>query len=55
MSQEEADQFEQFDNFSAILQMRGWDEAAKDVTVDVEDNKKFADMIRRVLESNGNK
>ena len=49
MSQEEADQFEKLENFSAILQMRGWDEAAKDVSVDVVDNNKYADMIRRLL------
>ena len=49
MSSQEAETFESLTNFSAILEMRNWDERAKDVSVAVIDNEKFKTLIRRVL------
>eukprot|EP00092_Neocalanus_flemingeri_P005783 GFUD01006225.1.p1 GENE.GFUD01006225.1~~GFUD01006225.1.p1 ORF type:complete len:198 (-),score=66.55 GFUD01006225.1:214-780(-) len=49
MSAGEAAQFESLSNFSAILAMRKWDEAAKDVNIAATDNKKYKDIVRRVL------
>jgi hypothetical protein len=49
MSAAEAAQFESLSNFSAILAMRKWDEAAKDVNIPATDNNKFKDIVRSVL------
>merc|ERR1711892_702286 len=49
MSAEEAAQFESLPNFSAILAMRKWDEAAKDVNIAATDNNKYKDIVRSVL------
>ena len=50
MTQQEAAAFESLSNFSAILEMRTWDEKAKDVSVEVINNDKFKNLIRNVLE-----
>ena len=50
MTQQEAEDFESLSNFSAILEMRTWDEKAKDVSVGVINNDKFKNLIRNVLE-----
>ena len=50
MTQQEAEAFESLSNFSAILEMRTWDEKAKDVSIEVIDNVKFKNLIRKVLE-----
>ena len=50
MTQQEAEDFESLSNFSAILEMRTWDEKAKDVSVEVINNDKFKNLIRNVLE-----
>ena len=50
MTQQEAEDFENLSNFSAILEMRTWDEKAKDVTMEVINNDKFKNLIRNVLE-----
>eukprot|EP00091_Calanus_sinicus_P002017 TRINITY_DN12049_c0_g1_i1.p1 TRINITY_DN12049_c0_g1~~TRINITY_DN12049_c0_g1_i1.p1 ORF type:complete len:120 (-),score=39.84 TRINITY_DN12049_c0_g1_i1:24-383(-) len=49
MSEEEAAEFESLSNFSAILAMRKWDEAAKDVNIPVTDNNKYKDIVKRIL------
>ena len=49
MSGEEAAQFESLSNFTAILAMRKWDEAAKDVNIPVTDNNKYKDIVKRIL------
>ena len=41
MSAEEAVEFENLSNFSAILEMRRWDEAAKDVNIPATGNQKY--------------
>ena len=49
MTQQEAEAFESLSNFSAILEMRTWDEKAKDVSIEVINNVKFKNLIRKVL------
>merc|ERR1711934_1152467 len=49
MTQQEAEAFESLSNFSAILEMRIWDEKAKDVSIEVINNVKFKNLIRKVL------
>ena len=50
MTEKEAEAFESLSNFSAILEMRTWDEEAKDVSIEVISNVKFKNLIRNVLE-----
>ena len=49
MPEEEAAQFESLSKLSAILAMRKWDEAAKDVNIPVSDNNKYKDIVKRIL------
>ena len=49
MIAEEAQKFESLSNFGAILKMRQWDEAAKDVNIPVVDNQKFVNIIKNIL------
>ena len=49
MVAEEAQKFESLSNFGAILKMRQWDEAAKDVNIPVVDNQKFVNIIKNIL------
>ena len=50
MTQQEAEAFESLSNFSAILEMRTWDEKAKDASIMVISNVKFKNLIKKVLE-----
>ena len=50
MSAEEAAEFEALSNFSAILEMRRWDEAAKDVNIPVTDNHKYKQIIGQIIQ-----
>ena len=50
MTKQEAEAFESLSNFSAILEMRTWDEKAKDASIRVISNAKFKNLIKKVLE-----
>ena len=50
MTQREAEAFEGLSNFSAILEMRTWDEKAKDASIKVISNVKFKNLVRNILE-----
>ena len=50
MTKQEAEAFESLSNFSAILEMRTWDEKAKDVSIELVNNDKFKNLIRKILE-----
>ena len=50
MTQQEAEAFESLSNFLAILEMRTWDEKAKDASIMVISNVKFKNLIKKVLE-----
>jgi len=49
MTENEAAAFEKLTNFKAILQMRNWDECAKDVNISVVENTKYIEMIKKIL------
>ena len=49
MTAVEADQFEADPNFPAMLEMRGWDERAKDASIPPVENEKFQNKIRAIL------
>ena len=49
MSAEEAAEFENLSNFSAILEMRRWDEAAKDENIAATGNQKYIKIIENIL------
>lgn len=51
MKQSEAEAFEKLEDFHALLQMRRWDEQAKDPAIPVEDNKYYKDACRAILKS----
>ena len=50
MSAEEAAEFENLSNFSAILEMRRWDEAAKDENIAATGNQKYIKIIENILQ-----
>ena len=47
MTKQEAEAFESLSNFSAILEMRTWDEKAKDVSIELINNDKFKNLIKK--------
>ena len=49
MTDEEAKRFESKETFSAILQMRKWDEAAKDINKALRANAEYENIARNVL------
>ena len=49
MTDEEAKRFESQETFSAILQMRKWDEAAKDINKALRANAEYENIARNVL------
>lgn len=49
MTAEEAETFESCESFQAILQMRAWDEQAKDPDVAVDPLEKYENMCRMYL------
>ena len=51
MEQEEAEAFERRDDFSALLQMRRWDEQAKYREIPLDDNKYYIDACKTILKS----
>ena len=51
MKQNEAEKFEKGDDFSALIQMRKWDEQAKYPDIPLEDNKYYIDACKSILKS----
>jgi hypothetical protein len=51
MKQKEAEVFEKLEDFPALLQMRRWDEQAKEKDIPLEDNKYYIDACKKVLKS----
>ena len=51
MNQEEADQFERGEDFSALLEMRRWDEQAKYPEIPLEDNSFYIEACTNILKS----
>ena len=49
MTDEEAKRFEAQETFSAILKMRKWDEAAKDIAKALKANAEYENIARNVL------
>ena len=51
MKSEEAEKFERHDNFSALLEMRRWDEQAKYPDISVEDNTFYIEACTNILKA----
>ena len=51
MKRDEAEAFEKQDDFSALLEMRRWDEQAKFRDIPLESNKYYIDACKSILKS----
>ena len=51
MKRDEAEKFEKLEDFPALLQMRRWDEQAKEPSIPLEDNKYYIDACKTILKS----
>ena len=51
MKRDEAEAFEKQDDFSALLEMRRWDEQAKFRNIPLESNKYYIDACKSILKS----
>jgi 2-amino-1-hydroxyethylphosphonate dioxygenase (glycine-forming) len=49
MSQEEAEQFREHPSFREMIQLRGWDERAKEVDCQVAPLSEYRDLLMRIL------
>ena len=51
MKREEAETFEKYEDFEALIEMRKWDEQAKYRHIPHEDNKYYIDACKKILKS----
>ena len=51
MTHKEAEKFEKLEDFDSLLQMRRWDEQAKERDIPLEDNKYYIDACKTILKS----
>ena len=51
MKREEAEAFEKYQDFAALLEMRKWDDQAKCPEIPVKDNKFYIDSCKSILKA----